>query len=72
MAKRCFRHTGGGCVMGKNVKYPCDDEYIGGKKAIEVISTKEAHFNMPDKVCNASVLKRKKGVKSVRTYDWRE
>jgi len=71
MVKGWFRHIGGGCAVSKKVRFPCDDTYVSGKKAIDVISTKEAHFRMPDKVVNASVLKRKKGVKSVRVYDWK-
>lgn len=61
-----YKHTGGGCLVGSKKPYPCDDTYESKKKIVNVITTKAAHFSMPDSISSPSQLGKMKGVKSVK------
>lgn len=67
--KRGYERTGGGCLIHTPKKHPCDDVFEGKDKVIVVISTKNAHFTMPDRIRSPSQIKRKKGVKSVKVIN---
>jgi hypothetical protein len=44
-----WKHTGGGCCLGCNDGYPCDDDFKSAEtgERVRFFSTKEAHFAMP-------------------------
>jgi len=59
-----WRHIGGGCGLGCNAGFPCDDDYEDpetGKRA-RVYSTMEAHFVMPPTVETLSEIQDREGV----------
>lgn len=45
-------HTGGGCCLGCDDGYPCDDDFENTEtgECVVFYSTKEAHFAMPGTV----------------------
>jgi len=70
LKKKKFHHVSGGCVVRSGCdNYPCDDTYESSKQVLVVISTREAHYKMPDEVDNALQMRKLRGVKSVKVHD---
>lgn len=44
-----WKHTGGGCMLGTQDTYPCDDTYVDSETGdtLELRCTVDAHFAMP-------------------------
>ncbi len=47
-----WKRTGGGCCLGCNKGFPCDDDFVNPEtgECVVFYSTKEAHFAMPHTV----------------------
>ena len=65
--KRNWRHTSGGCHVEDNPLrpgYPCDDEYTKAKtgERFTVYTTRERHFDMPERVKDEAYLHTLDGV----------
>ena len=60
-----WEHTGGGCSLGCNDGYPCDDDFENAEtgERLRFYSTKEAHFAMPRTVETLVEVRDLEGVK---------
>ena len=65
-----WKHTGGGCGLGCNANFPCDDDYKNSEtgEKVRFYSTMEAHFSMPLTVETLAEIQGREGVKQ----DWEE
>jgi len=70
-----WKHEGGGCGIGWNTLYPCDDSYRNDEKKerVTIYCTMDRHFNMPSKVESLDELTALEGVSpDICELDWTE
>lgn len=68
-----WKHTGGGCCLKCDDRYPCDDDFENAKtgERVRFYSTKEAHFAMPRTVETLAEIRDLDGVDDrVRIMDF--
>ena len=65
-----WKNTGGGCCLGCNAGFSCDDDFenVETGERVRFYSTMEAHFSMPQTVETLAEIQDREGVKQ----DWEE
>ena len=59
-----WEHVGGGCMIGSDEEFPCDDDYEDEAtgRIVNISTTKERHFTLPEHVDSLDDVLRLSGV----------